>query len=198
MAHGLNCVYDICAVSGYEAWHYYISRGETKESRPRATQSINEIFRVGANKSLSESLLDQLPFWTLSNRKKSILAGRPFYDEPDNGPPFMWAWVYNDTSAGQLVANPRTRGCRRWAFPFWDLSRLTKAELICDPAIPINIMTQSPEYELEEYNTEERLESLRLTQNARCLIWESGGTGWYDVNDLTKIKWSRDKPDWLY
>ncbi|KAI0451282.1 hypothetical protein F5B21DRAFT_516796 [Xylaria acuta] len=91
---------------------------------------------------------------------KKITIGVPFYDEPDPGLASMWEWIYRGWEARVLMAKPRIRTHRQWAFPFWNLSRLKNAGLLGDPDIP-GLTHFYDELELREYSKKHRRKLLK-------------------------------------
>ncbi|KAI0469378.1 hypothetical protein F4859DRAFT_487977 [Xylaria cf. heliscus] len=185
LAGGIERIYHLSQALDYSQRHALLSRGEQRNDEPFGLCCfLSNGLEKGANPELVSPMLC---LSEMDEEDKEIVCGKPFYKDPDPGPASMWEWVYRDSESGSLVANSGMMAERRWAFPFWDFSRVQAAGLLGDSEIPGPRSPWDPE--LEEYNTSERLTLLEESRRERTKIRLRGGTGFYSTQDLSKIKW---------
>ncbi|KAI1124459.1 hypothetical protein F5Y10DRAFT_29727 [Nemania abortiva] len=181
---GLEKIYYLSKALNYRQCHSLLSRGEGLNGRPfEAVGFLSYGLQRGANPFVAPPVR----LSEMSEYDKAIVCTKPFYNDPDPGPASMWEWVYRNSVPGYLVANPGMLAQRRWAFPFWDFSRLRAAGLLGDPGIPGLQCSSDPELEL--FSTSERLELLEESRRERTKIRIRGGTGFYSSDGLIEIEW---------
>ncbi|TGJ83180.1 hypothetical protein E0Z10_g5582 [Xylaria hypoxylon] len=191
LAGGIERIYYLSRALDYTQRHALLSNGEDRWDEPHGVVGF---LSYGLEKGANPLVPPLIELSEMDEDDKELVCGKPFYEDPDPGPASMWEWVYRNQEPGDLVANPGMLNQRRWAFPFWDFSRLQAVGLLGNPEIPGPRSPTDPE--LEEYGTPERLALLKESRRERTKIRESGGTGFYSPQDLSKVKWeSNDKID---
>ncbi|KAI0469747.1 hypothetical protein GGR56DRAFT_668419 [Xylariaceae sp. FL0804] len=199
LVKGLEEICQLSKASNYEQMHALLGFGKDGQGEPHAWGSpfIREALQGGANPrdaplvSLSE----------MSEEDQEYIIGEPFYDDPDSGPASMWKWINRHRIPGELVNTDWTIADRLWAFPFWDSSRLEAASLLRDPDLP-NHPSNDLYPGLQRYWDPARLEHLEITRDLRGEIWRAGGSGYYDFQDASQVKWQesiydRERGEWI-
>ncbi|KAI1821967.1 hypothetical protein F4861DRAFT_516555 [Xylaria intraflava] len=185
LSKGIERIYDLLHAVDYTQRHalLVIDDGDDEDDRPLcAYQFLADSLEWFVNPLVSLPEMDE--------HDVAIVRGSPFYEDPDPGPASMWEWVYRNSDQSTWVADPGMLPQRRWAFPFWDRSRLEAAGLLEDPEIPVPPCSDDPE--LKQYKEHERINQLAYSYTVRRFICELGGTGFYDPQDLSKIQWKGD------
>ncbi|RYC65996.1 hypothetical protein CHU98_g262 [Xylaria longipes] len=183
LAEGIEKIYLLSQASGYMQWHALLSRGEERNDEPL---SLHGFLACGLEAGANPLIESWVPLGEMNEYDYGEVVEPPFYDDPDLGPETIWHLTYRYEEPGASVANPNMISSRKWAFPFWDFSRLQASGLL-DPEMIWPMSFGDPE--LDEYTSIDREEFLDDMRRERTKIWEAGGYGWYDHDDLSQVKW---------
>jgi hypothetical protein len=126
----------------------------------------------------------------LSLDDEMFLIRRPFFADPDSGPVYIWRWAHVDQTWQDWVFQTDQHILRQWGYVMWDRSRLEVVGAFQKPwdwkeSRKACIL-------LREEASRERADT-RESRNAKEAIHRKGGTGWWDQDDLSKVKWSNGK-----
>ncbi len=116
---------------------------------------------------------------------KSV-SRKPSYLESDDGPIEAWKWAYEESFASRYFY-PHNWVFRQRAYVMWDRDRLLHWNLFTTRRADL-----PPELDDAFRPTPAMEEEERISKRARSEAYINGGTGWWSVDDLSKVEWLED------
>ncbi|RDL31018.1 Uncharacterized protein BP5553_09807 [Venustampulla echinocandica] len=110
----------------------------------------------------------------------------PFVQDPDSGPADVWFWAHQEVTQSQFINCDSQRSLRERGYVMWSRTRLVEMDVLQTPWEE----PDEPPPTQNEIQWEAQKES---SYDRRCSIYLSGGSGWWDFDDESKIVWPGGK-----
>ncbi|KAI0550902.1 hypothetical protein F4679DRAFT_540783 [Xylaria curta] len=120
-----------------------------------------------------------------NSRDYAMKIKRPYFEDPDDGPFFMWKWAH--PSLRRSVNERAHANLRKWGYVMWDRARLDTIDSQC----MLKELILGPFRSLPYDRVGEDDERWASSWLERSRIYNEQGRGWWDFGDESKIVWAR-------
>jgi len=108
-----------------------------------------------------------------------------FFEDPDTGPMDVWKWAHKEESSIQFTNSHLRQDLRDWGYVIWDRARLDALEILKAPWDEKRAAPSFPAFR-SRHDTMREASLQRRTE-----IYRSGGRGWWDFDDESKVVYTR-------